>query len=321
MPGQTDGHRSEEITLVDFGSCPICASMRVTIEIGDVRDCRFGGGDRWRLVRCNECGVVWTDPRPTLERRLYPPEFYERICESVPNSDFALRAINLLSGYQYPHTAPTGCQSLLEVGCGTGENLRVLKARGLRVKGIEPEPHAVLHCRASGLDVLQGTAEGTLGSVTDKFDWVLLNHVIEHLDHPVEVLRLCRDRMNGGGTLTLALPCYDTLGVRFFGGCWDPLDVPRHTYHFSQEALNRVLNMSGFRVLRTEFQLNPFPFARSMLCKSSHGDAGYWNSYRRLKVIAPLLLPWIPVVLLGRLLMQGGVAPYFRVDASIRSPA
>lgn len=314
------GRRSEWHSADNPGNCPVCASAKVATEIGIVQDCRFGGSGSWCLLRCDECGVVWTHPRPSLERHLYPAEFYACDCESTSGSAWSLRAINFLSGYEYPHDPPEGCHSVLEVGCGTGHNLRVLKARGLQVKGIEPESHAVFQCRTSGLDVLQGTAEAALGTITEKFDWVLLNHVIEHLDDPVQVLRLCGKRLNQGGTLTLALPCYGTLGVRFFGSHWDALDVPRHTYHFSQEALGRLLHMTGFRVLRTEFQLNPFPFARSMLCKTSLGHGGTLRSERRIGLMAPLATGWIPLLWLGHTVLRQRIAPYFRVDACFSEP-
>jgi SAM-dependent methyltransferase len=76
-----------------------------------------------------------------------------------------------------------GCGPVIDVGCGRGELLDLLRAAGTEAIGIDIDPSALARCRekglhvvdGEGLEVLTGMAEGSVGAVTSI-------EVIEHLD-------------------------------------------------------------------------------------------------------------------------------------------
>ena len=98
---------------------------------------------------------------------------------------------------------------VLDVGCGRGEFLGLLRAAGIEARGVDADADMAAFCKGEGLDVehgdalsyLSATAEGSLGGV-------FAAHVVEHLPPPVLVrfLELAASRLRPGGVLVLETP-------------------------------------------------------------------------------------------------------------------
>lgn len=78
----------------------------------------------------------------------------------------------------------------LDFGCGVGELLATLPAGS---RGLEYNQATVEYCRGIGLDVdwYDGFADGWALSVVQegrRFDSMIVSHVLEHLDGPMEIL-------------------------------------------------------------------------------------------------------------------------------------
>lgn len=91
-------------------------------------------------------------------------------------------------------------RSLIEVGCGKGYFLEHLAAQGFEVTGIDPayegdSPRVIKGCfsREAGVK-----AEG-----------LILRHVLEHIQQPLEFLGELRDANGGGGSIYIEVPCLD----------------------------------------------------------------------------------------------------------------
>ena len=78
---------------------------------------------------------------------------------------------------------------VLDVGCGDGELLRLLEARGVDGRGIELSREGVNECVAKGLAVVQGDADTDLADYpNDAFDFVILSQTLQATRHPRVVL-------------------------------------------------------------------------------------------------------------------------------------
>ncbi len=83
-----------------------------------------------------------------------------------------------------------GCHSILDVACGQGSMMRVLRGRGKRARGIEADPTLVAELRADGFTVYEGFVPDVLdGLDVGDIDGVFLGHIVEHLT-PDEVERV-----------------------------------------------------------------------------------------------------------------------------------
>ena len=97
------------------------------------------------------------------------------------------------------HDAP-----VLDIGCGRGELLGLLREAGVEARGIDADADMVAYSRGDGLEVeqadlieyLDGVGAGTLGAI-------FMGQVVEHLPAPtlVQALRLAAAKLRPGGVL------------------------------------------------------------------------------------------------------------------------
>jgi methionine biosynthesis protein MetW len=130
-------------------------------------------------------------------------------------------------------------ETVLDLGCGEGELLQLLAARGVRGWGIELDPGHVLAAVENGVNVIQGDLDAGLAGFEDNaFDHVVLSRTLQTMRHTqqilAEMLRVGREAvvsfpnfaywknrmaiMSGHMPVSEDLPYqwYDTPNLRFF---------------------------------------------------------------------------------------------------------
>jgi SAM-dependent methyltransferase len=111
--------------------------------------------------------------------------------------------------------APHAGERLLDVGCGTGENLRLFHQKGCAVSGLDSSELLLDEARKK----LENRVELQLGDPTDlpfsdnEFDIVTMIASLEHMPKPAEAvaeaIRVCRGRMFIG-----AMNPYSMIGIQ-----------------------------------------------------------------------------------------------------------
>jgi 2-polyprenyl-3-methyl-5-hydroxy-6-metoxy-1,4-benzoquinol methylase len=229
--------------------CLLCGSNRwsVVLEAED--------GDRlgtwFRVVRCKQCGLCFTNPRPdsTCIGQFYPTNYKpHRQARAVRRGlgDWLGR----LRGVDPERFGPPwhGERRLLDVGCGSGSFLQRMHQRGWSVLGVDVAQQAVDYVRdALRLPALQGSLpHPTIPPAS--FDVVTSWQCLEHVHQPLELLRGAYEALVPGGRLYLSVPNIASAPFRWFGPDWFALDVPRHLTHFTPHTLGQMLTAAGFEV-------------------------------------------------------------------------
>ncbi len=142
-----------------------------------------------------------------------------------------------------------GRLSVLDVGCGTGENSKAILTRGHAVYGIDISATAIAAYRQRGFDGRVMDVENGLDFADDTFDLVFCSEVIEHLTAPEVLARESLRVLKPGGHLVLSTPnsafwLYRLLGL--LGWTVAELQHPRHLQFFSRQSLRRLLLNAGF---------------------------------------------------------------------------
>ena len=146
---------------------------------------------------------------------------------------------------------------VLEIGCGRGEFLDLLKARGVSARGIDLNHEMVEVCRTRGLDVTEADAVGYLSSVPDgSLGGIFSAQVVEHLQpgYLLRFLELAFVKLCPGGRLVL-----ETLNP----ACWVAFfesyirDIT-HVWPLHPETLKYLVVASGFNKATIEFR-SPVP--------------------------------------------------------------
>lgn len=134
---------------------------------------------------------------------------------------------------------------LLDVGCGSGSFLKMMRDLSWVVTGVEVDINAVAVAREEfGLNVLQSDLFSAKFE-DNFFDAVTLGHVIEHVSDPAALLRECKRVLKPGGKLVITTPNIKSLGHRLFCSDWRGLEPPRHFHIFSNNTLEAVAIKSG----------------------------------------------------------------------------
>lgn len=150
---------------------------------------------------------------------------------------------------------------VLEVGCGAGANLALLKQRWPRVRtvGIELRPDAAERARAAGvdevlqLDVLDDACRFEPGS----FDVLVLSHVLEHFAQPEQVLGKVGGWLRSGGLALVALPNVRHISVLLplllrgeFNYADSGILDRTHLRFYTRGSALRLVEEGGFEVLK-----------------------------------------------------------------------
>ncbi len=149
---------------------------------------------------------------------------------------------------------------ILDVGCGRGEWLTVLKEAGFQARGVDHNRIVVQHCRELSLDVVEGEALEYLGSLANEsLSAVSAFHFAEHL--PLKTLVRFLDEagrtLRPGGLLILETPNPENLLV---GSCNFYLD-PTHKNPIPIPTMQLLLEARGFLCQEVK-RLHPVASAR-----------------------------------------------------------
>jgi methionine biosynthesis protein MetW len=79
---------------------------------------------------------------------------------------------------------------ILDLGCGRGVLLEhLVRTRGVRGIGVDPDLAKIQSCLKRGLSAYQGDAEHFMAEIPDGFfDWVILSRTLQELEHPSRVV-------------------------------------------------------------------------------------------------------------------------------------
>ncbi len=226
--------------------CGLCGSARHRLRFADAP---------YRVVQCEDCGLVYVTPRRDAEglRALYLVDYWRSAsAKDFGYTDYLRDEPLYLRTYRrrFPVVRRRFERPgrVLDVGCAAGFFLAVAKEHGWKCTGVEPSPVMARFARERyGLEVHEGSLlEQRLPA--GAFDLVTFWDVVEHLPEPLPVLREARRLLAPGGTLLVETQNVASLFARLLGRRWQHYKHAEHIYHFDPRTIRRLLGDAGFDV-------------------------------------------------------------------------
>jgi len=199
------------------------------------------GYEKYYLVKCENCGFVFTKLIPTQEELDENYGSYERDDYLSPVT--VKRYNEILEKFEkYRKT-----NRILDVGCGMGYFLEIAKDRGWEVYGTEYTDEAIEICKSKEIEVRKGKLTADLFD-KESFDVITSFEVIEHINDPVDEIRISRELLRNGGIYYLTTPNFNSLLRYYLKGKYTyVLIIPDHLCYYTPKSLKYVLTKCGFK--------------------------------------------------------------------------
>ena len=299
---------TNEIRSAPCPTCILCGSEGEIMYEG-LRDRLFGASGSWNCKKCPDaqCGLLWLDPMPLPEDigKAYA-QYYTHAPLPTDRTSLFKRFVQLTerrwlstkygypedpadlsssllkkSHYLFPFYSPPAIAGvrflpfvrngrLLDVGCGSGGWLAIMKNLGWAVEGVDFDPKAVKAAAEINIKV-------QIGSVEDQkyppasFDAITLSHVIEHVPDPIGTIMECARLLKPGGRLMLYTPNASSRCHYYFKRDWRGLEPPRHLHIFSFTSMQKLFDRAGFKQMSIRPHIGTSVTYESWLLRRSGG--------------------------------------------------
>lgn len=222
------------------------------------------GGDRisgvsgaFQVVRCLNCGLARTNPRPNRQSMAsyYPDEYapYQDTKVAVtPRTQRSLvrRIGRRVIDFNSDHLPPVKAGHALEIGCASGAFLAYLRSLGWSGEGVELNASAAKNAEERGFRVQNKVVEEMAPPMTAP-KLIVAWMVLEHLHDPIGALQRLGAWAADDAWLVASVPNFSTVGARLFRAEWYPLQLPCHLYHYDKRTLGALLDRAGWKLERT----------------------------------------------------------------------
>lgn len=228
--------------------CPVCGNTEFTKHV-ECQD-HLTSKEKFVLKKCKSCELIITTPIPSQLAKYYQSPEY------ISHTDSGTNLINQIYLTARKYTLQqkrrlieeySAKGTLLDIGCGTGNFLKVCQEKNWSVQGVEPSEHARSIAKKSLSNI-----EEKITDVTDKnINAITLWHVLEHIPDINNTIQQIKSLLNQNGTIFIAVPNYESYDSTVYKKHWAAYDVPRHLWHFNQKSMTYLTAKHSLRIIKT----------------------------------------------------------------------
>lgn len=188
------------------------------------------------VCQCAGCGLVQLSNEPV-------PYHREVVRAAAFSEDMRAFRVEQFAAFVRKHSLEG--RKVLEVGCGRGEYLSLLRQSGADAYGLEDAAGSVTDCLGAGLKVQKGyLADPRQRLEQGPFDAFCILNFLEHMPDPNAALRGVANNLKDGAVGLVEVPNFDMiLRSKLFSEF-----IPDHLFYFTTETLSSTLRANGFEV-------------------------------------------------------------------------
>jgi 2-polyprenyl-3-methyl-5-hydroxy-6-metoxy-1,4-benzoquinol methylase len=206
--------------------------------------------DGFSFKKCDKCQTVFISPRPEPEAL----DWWYGHSEHIKHSQEILRKTADKRQMIYDDRIDklfsrthNSVKSVLEIGCGTGNFLKLIKTRKpeLKVTGVDLSPEAVELAKEKGIDCFNVSAEAFAKENSGSYDLILAFEVLEHVFDPFSLIRALVRLLEKKGTICMTMPNYLSYDFLHLGDVYKNFFGPDHLNYYNQFSIKTLLEQGG----------------------------------------------------------------------------
>jgi 2-polyprenyl-3-methyl-5-hydroxy-6-metoxy-1,4-benzoquinol methylase len=205
-------------------------------------------------VECIDCKLKFTNPRPELNEIVKYYDSSEYISHDTSKKGLLTWVYRMARNFMLKKkfsivSAFSKGNSILDIGCGTGEFLNFCKLKGFNAYGIElnekPRESAKKNFKLDIREKITNFLQDGL-----KVDCISLWHVLEHIHDLKITMDEIKTLLKPGGVLIVALPNCNSWDALHYKQYWAAYDLPRHLYHFNESSFTRFAAINNMKTVK-----------------------------------------------------------------------
>ncbi|QUS59978.1 class I SAM-dependent methyltransferase [Synechocystis sp. PCC 7339] len=266
--------------------CPICNSDKTFIKQRNINENILRTTKNYTYIGCKNCNTSSLFPFPEISELQEHYQFIDNQSDksyiiSFLSNEINLSTVQYLESRQSPNKLASFWHNLnpeyptlnmitggkvLDLGSGSGSFCKLLKEKEIDFVGVEQSENSVKIASLAGIDLIQDD----IFSVSQRFpnssfDYITLNHVIEHIVNPIDFLHSIRSLLvSPTGQIILALPNLNSISRFVFRSLWHGWDPPIHVHHYNSKSIEFILDKAGYKIVSIYTNTKPDGFSRSL---------------------------------------------------------
>lgn len=231
--------------------CPNCGHD-LSVKTKTVVD-HFLSKESFDLMKCSSCQLVFTTPRPSIEKigSYYQSEDY--VSHSSTKKGLINRVYKLVRNYTLNQKVNlvkrhSNGNVLLDIGAGTGHFLRKAADNGFDITGLEPDETARKVAQLENKLALKDLSD-LYELKQNSVDVITMWHVLEHVYDLKKDTTWMSQLIKSDGLWIIAVPNHTSYDAEYYKEHWAAYDAPRHLYHFEPATIIPMIEALGFDLL------------------------------------------------------------------------
>jgi len=228
-------------------TCPYCGQKSKKLFTARDLNQNLSNLD-FTYYRCESCNLIFLSPIPENLHEYYGQEYpaYQKMVNiKDPVLNYDVNKVAIVKKYSLGN-------KILEIGSGNGAFAYLAMQEGFIVDAIEMDPTCckflkdelkvrhVINCN----NIVQA-----LDQTQDKYDAIVMWHVLEHLINPLDALRTLPNKLSQDGIIIIAVPNPEAFQFKLFKQYWKHVDAPRHVVFMPLKSILKEMAEIGMKTL------------------------------------------------------------------------
>ncbi len=224
--------------MIEEKVCYLCGNKDFEKREGNVRD-----NSDLKVLECKNCSLVVLSSFDHINEKFYENDGMHGGQVNIKywlnaTKDDDKRRFRLLKN-------EIKGKKVLDFGCGNGGFLSFAKKSAQKVVGVELQKSMQEYYNSKGLKVYEN-----INQIEEKFDYITVFHVLEHIKNPIVLLEKLSEKLNEGGKIIIEVPnSNDALLTVYKNNAFMNFTYwSCHLFLFNAKNLMNLAQKAGFKI-------------------------------------------------------------------------